>query len=647
MSEPYRNLTFCEELTISYVCEESEFSDPLAILTDWVTKLELFYEVLSPDEISAVFTICECVLDIKHKRVHSIRDKLYDTPFLRTYILLYTTVKGGIYIVGSCKSHTYLLSKASMEDLPFSDLEEIRNFLNELSREKTLVTNEFTHLFPTQKTKVFEITPIESYKKALEERFHYLLAGVQGIEFLSPQRVSTFEHAIYMYLCFAASASSRLVDNLVQTELAIFRKAYSELKGIPWLRHEFVRRYLGVDWEGIQTNFYRDIFVSSMDNSLLFYDSALYATEHSYIENAFADFFVKVPALYSPMVSQFHCKEHENACPSKLSIDKGMHIVPYGMLEDCAAKALEKQIRLMCNKLSRIYCTHEAFTTWFEKPKNKGAFTFLRISEEPAEVQERYINSVLVESCAEKWYQRLKVAKSNPSLVCGYDREIIETSILPFWESVIFKRYSERLDRIQETRELKKFHNDGKEVFNQAIPTTYDELVKFAADYWSPCMNRLVAICKGSHLDWDKRVLVVRFLISPVLRYSAEQARTLWELFWKESDVYVGETKFWTNSSEYAVAFNSFMDKGDEDREKWKYWPPCAKLISHNLCPFSGDSEVVDIEEAASPLVQKQRKCAFHMKEVLNSRGRQPRFRDPKIYSPMSYTACTNASYQA
>jgi hypothetical protein len=147
---------------------------------------------------------------------------------------------------------------------------------------------------------------------------------------------------------------------------------------------------------------------------------------------------------------------------------------------------------------------------------------------------------------------------------------------------------------------------------------------------------------KEQPLEYRRRIIVVRFLISPVVGYSLDQAAALWELFWKESDAYVGEGNFWSNNSEHARTFKSLFDK---DREKWKYWPPCKEMINRDLCPFSGDTNVPDIEDSASPLTVRQTKCVEHLKSNLALRGRQTKFRNPKIYSPISYATCTNASF--
>jgi len=639
MSEPYRNITLTHELTLSYVCDEQNFTEPLEIFSVWFSKLNLFDDNLSVENFNATFTVCECIVDSRRGKVHSVRDRTYDDATLRTYILLYTNMHGRIYVVGACDTRAYLLAKASKEDVPFSSVEDIASFLNTLSQQKNTVNRLITHLFCTVESKVFELTQFETYKEQLDERLPYLACDLNP-EYYTRSLGPVAEHVVYMYCCFAASASARLMDNLVKLEVALFKREYAQLKNVPWLRHEFVRRFLGVDWEGLQTHYYRDIFIIPLDNNLPIYDSAFYSLEHCYVENAFADFFIKVPALYSPMQSQFHCSEHENSCTSKLSLEKGKYIVPYGLLEDCAVKALEKIVRRMCSQISRHYCTNEALSTWLESVDTEEQFKLLRISEEPdADVQDSYFISKHISERAAKWFERLQTAKQNPTLVCRYDKPIIESIIIPFWHSVVFKRYNERLDRIYESHEV-KIRNTAEYSFDKPIPQTYDQLLEFADQYWSPCINHLLRICKGSHLEYRRRIIVVRFLISPVIGYSLDQAAALWELFWKESDAYVGEGNFWSNNSEHARTFKSFVEK---DRERWKYWPPCKEMVNRDLCPFTGDAGVPDIEDSA--LGVRQTKCVDYLKRNLALRGRQTKFRDPKIYSPISYTTAANASY--
>jgi hypothetical protein len=639
MSEAYRNFTLSPELTMSYVCEESELTDPFEIFTAWFSKLNLFNDNLSLGDFNATFTACECIVDSRRSKVHSVRDRTYDDATLRTYILLYTCMHGKIYIVGACDTRVYLISKSSNEDLPLSSVDDINSFLNELSRQKGSVYRLVPHLFSTVEPNIYELTSFETYKEVLDERLPSIARGLDP-EFCTRSLGPVAEHVIYMYCCFAASASGRVVDNLVRLEVALFKREIAELKNVPWLRHEFIRRFLGVDWEGLQTHYYRDIFIIPLDNNLPLYDSAFYSLEHCYAENAFADFFVKVPALYSPMKSQFHCTEHENSCTSKLSLDKGKHIVPYGLLEDCAVKALEKSIRKMCAQIGRHYSTNEALSTWLESVESEEKFKLLRISEEPdADVQDSYFVSKHISERAAKWFERLQTAKDNPQLVCRYDKQIIETVIIPFWHSVVFTRYNERLDRIYESHEA-KVRSTAEYSFDQPIPQTYDQLLEFADQYWSPCIIHLLRMCKGSHLEYRRRIIVVRFLISPIVGYSLDQAAALWELFWKESDAYVGEGNFWSNNSEHARTFKSFVEK---DRERWKYWPPCKEMVNRDLCPFTGDSNVPDIEDSALGI--RQTKCVEYLKRNLALRGRQTKFRDPKIYSPISYTTCANASF--
>lgn len=648
MPEKLTDKVIAENLVLRYITDKENFeADPFAHLVSWFHRLELFYDELTEDEFKNTFTICECTVDLQRKGIHNVRDRTDEEPFLRTYILLFTNINEQIFVVGVCRGYDYHLhiSEAVSDRLSFDTLEDTFDFLNELSEQKFQVSRERTHFFTSSKPEHFQIASLGFYQTVLRERLENNLSPFNDDCSLIPSQEynSQTEHAFYMYLCFAASASDSLVDRLVKIEREAFSRHYSQLLDVPWLRHEFLRRYLGVDWPGIQTHFYREIFVLAFDTNNLLYNSATYAAEHCYTDKIYADFFVKVPPRSSPMSSQFHCIQHENKCSSRLSLDKGSHIVPYGLLEECAFSTISQLVRRNCNKISRVYSTFSAFNTWLTELPSPEKFTLLRVSEEPEEEHERYFAAPTVKNSARRWYERLTAARENPSLVCSYDKQIIDTVIIPFWDTVSDQLYFQRLCREYLNKQTITRISDNGQIFHQGpLPTNYNELIEYADLNWSPCINNLVQRCRGSHLEHHFRLLVIRFLLSPLNKLTIEQAAALWELFWTESDAYAGVGKFWSTTSEHARTFESMCT----EREKWKFWPACAQMIKHSLCPFTTDSSLPDIEEAASPMKQKQRQCVNHMHANLARRGRRTKFNNPFVSSPMSYATCTQASFE-
>ena len=456
----------------------------------------------------------------------------------------------------------------------------------------------------------------------------------------------TMEYALYIYSAFAASASDRLIEVLIATQQNRFKSALSAIKDVPWLRFKFALRTLGVDWESVQTSHYRDIFTIPLDNDYPLLDTSIYAVEHCSTEKAYADFCFKVPAYISPLVSGFHCQEHNNSCRQTLTIQCGMHVVPYGFLEQCAVKLIDQQIRLLCSKIRRIYSTREAFITWKEEAKSAYRFFTSRIMDEPQASQQNCIKGSIARRSAVAWYERVKNARENPTLICDYDLYLIENCVLPFWDDLLFLRYNQSLDRAH-SRVTSTVHYSTAvySSLSTSLPSDYSQLVEFALVHWSPCINGLLEKCNGSHLTYRARLIVVRFLLSPIVGYNIQQAAHLWQLFWVKSDVYDGDARFW--DGEYGRVFTNLAKT---DVESYKYWPQCKVVNKDLLCPIAvehtGGGGVGDIEDAAELVSRKQQKCGQHMTEVLASRKRATKLRNAKIYSPNSYASCMHASYE-
>lgn len=581
-------------------------------------------------EIVQVFTLCHCMVDTETGRIISVSTSTDGSPTLRTYTLLYSVLDDSIYCVGVIDTYSLLDAQEKKCYMSESHVTSLRAFLHRLNRQKTKVSHVkpkfFDHFQNVNLTFVSEFR----YNDLVSAIIHCAMLGIPPDSIANLENLSSdkdvaigAQYVLWVYTCFAASPFDHLIDQLVLFEKQRFLSFYSRLLDVPWLRFEFVRRYFGVDWNPVYTNFYQTIFTEQYNETFELYDSAAYAHAHCLPEIAYADFYFECEARYSPKTTPFHCEQHKNKCGTNLSIKRGYHLVPYGFLSSSALKLVEILVLRSCLDYRRIYSTHEAYKTWNENV-SVGTFTALRDSEEPGE---RRMNRAMFNGFAHQWYNVLQSARKLPLIQFKYHESLMKT-VYETWETVIFFRRNQRLDEQYDTRTSKPTRNYNFQRNTGPLPTTYQELVEYARNYWSPCMNNLVAKCTGSHLVFSERLAVVRFLLSPKCGFSQTEGMQIWELFWVDSDVY----NKW--DSDYKRIHSDLAKNPDP---KLKDWPTCNAMEKLNVCPFVSHAHPKDIEDLGNMLDLRKATCLDHLKSDLRSRKLMLKFKDPSVYNPNSY----------
>ncbi len=606
-------------------------SSILDAVSQWVLKIVASDETLNltNEEVLQSYTICSCSIDINSAEISEVITNKSEDSTLRTYALLYALLDKCVYVFGLCPSFSLLSAQLHKRSLKTSDFLSPRQFLTRLSEQKGKALTTHSKLFGNSFD--IDLTQLSFcyYQRFLNEILDYVELQI------SPEYVSGLSslpwwanNVLFTYACFAVSPFDDLIEKLVAFEKQQFHLHYNEFIDIPWLRFEFVKRYLGVDWSDVVTNYYSEVTDSPVDTNAPTYDSAAYAYTHCSTEHAFSDFYFLCEARYSPVQSPFHCKEHNNTCGTSLSLKNGRHIVPYGKLEYSALRLLEVLVRRKCLDFRRVFSTREAPKTWNESVSRQN-FVLLRTSEENSTSETA---RPMIEKWAGQWYDQLHSYKNCELIQFTYDAKLKET-ILGFWDSILAKRYSQRLDLAYEKRISASTFYDNRKFESETIPNSYEELVEFAHHNWSPCMIRLVEKCNGSHLVWSERLAVIRFLLSTKTNLSEVQAATVWELFWVKSDVYQGQLSFW--DSEHGLTFKDLVKR--KLNLNLDNWPSCKKMMDLNCCPFVNQALPTDIEDSAQLIPKRRARCLGSLKDSLEARGLMMTLQSPNIWGPNSY----------
>ena len=455
---------------------------------------------------------------------------------------------------------------------------------------------------------------------------------------------------------FAASASDRWSDRLIENETKWFGHLLLRFNDFPYWQFELARKWTRADWRPIALPYWRlsdqlknrgRLYVATMEHAEFHFPPALRATSHVIMMEA-----KRVP--WSNPLVQCNCCIDRFDCP-RPTLRHGRVAVSLQMFPIVAVESLRLRLR---ERVQTIRLQH--FTTlggfWYAKIRANDLDKIATFVDVQSKLASKTYSDLVLTHIYEV-FQRSFSARDNFSLETARDYVVLHRTIIPLiWgdRMVRMAPLSRRMKKLKPQKRVVKrlasqndlsvaLHRPDAAMMVQTEGrfdlSTYEQFIAHTDVFWPPCMQLLAHTYVGNvHMTHTTRRRVALWLTTLGDVYSDEQLWMLWRwMMWGTAKYQHMALSGNFESTEMGSALKHTLEKQREreqpyslgcksQTEKARPEDPAARVY----CPFAS-GEMPDIEEAAAP----QRQCAAELSRRMQMHGR------PAL--PGSYVAFTPA----